>query len=61
MAASSFDPMMVQALMGHADARTTARYLHARPAADDAARLSRIFGAEVGEVEDLPAAMGAAG
>ena len=29
--------------MGHADARTTTRYLHARPAAEDAAKLTRIF------------------
>lgn len=29
--------------MGHADSRTTARYLHARPAGEDAAKLSRIF------------------
>jgi hypothetical protein len=31
-------------MMGHADSRTTARYLHAR-AAEDAAKLSRIFSA----------------
>jgi hypothetical protein len=30
-------------MMGHADSRTTSRYLHARPAAEDAAKLSRIF------------------
>jgi hypothetical protein len=30
-------------MMGHADSRTTARYLHARPAAEDAAKLSRIL------------------
>lgn len=42
-AASSFDLTNVQAMMGHADARTTTRYLHARPAAEDAAKLTRIF------------------
>jgi hypothetical protein len=36
--------------MGHADSRTTARYLHARPAAEDAAKLSRIFSAGAPEV-----------
>jgi hypothetical protein len=34
-------------MMGHADSRTTARYLHARPAAEDAAKLSRIFAQDV--------------
>ncbi len=43
LAASSFDLTNVQAMMGHADARTTTRYLHARPAAEDAAKLTRIF------------------
>jgi len=43
LAAQGFDLVNVQAMMGHADSRTTARYLHARPAAEDAAKLSRIF------------------
>jgi integrase len=46
LAASSFDLVNVQAMLGHADARTTSRYLHARPAAEDAAKLSAIFGSE---------------
>ncbi len=29
--------------MGYADSRTTARCLHARPAAEDAAKLTKIF------------------
>ena len=33
----------VQAWLGHADARTTARYSHHRPQADDAAKLARAF------------------
>jgi hypothetical protein len=32
LAAQGFDLVNVQAMMGHADSRTTARYLHARPA-----------------------------
>jgi integrase len=46
LAAGSFDLVNVQAMLGHADARTTSRYLHARPAAEDAAKLSAIFGSE---------------
>lgn len=38
-------------MMGHADSRTTARYLHARPAAEDAAKLTAIFS------KDLPSAL----
>lgn len=51
LAARGFDLVNVQAMMGHADSRTTARYLHARPAAEDAAKLTRIFGS------DLPSAI----
>ncbi|HTR90043.1 MAG TPA: site-specific integrase [Solirubrobacteraceae bacterium] len=43
LAAQGFDLVNVQAMMGHADSRTTARYLHARPAAEDAAKLTKIF------------------
>jgi integrase len=46
LAAQGFDLVNVQAMMGHADSRTTARYLHARPAAEDAAKLSQIFAQE---------------
>jgi integrase len=51
LAARGFDLVNVQAMMGHADSRTTARYLHARPAAEDAAKLTKIFGS------DLPSAI----
>lgn len=51
LAARGFDLVNVQAMMGHADSRTTARYLHARPAAEDAAKLTKIFGS------DLPGAI----
>lgn len=47
LAAQGFDLVNVQAMMGHADSRTTSRYLHARPAAEDAAKLSRIFAVDV--------------
>ncbi len=51
LAAQGFDLVNVQAMMGHADSRTTARYLHARPAAEDAAKLTRIF------AKDMPSAL----
>lgn len=51
LAAQGFDLVNVQAMMGHADSRTTARYLHARPAAEDAAKLTAIFS------KDLPCAL----
>jgi integrase len=53
LAAQGFDLVNVQAMMGHADSRTTSRYLHARPAAEDAAKLSRIF------AQDMPTAVSA--
>ena len=52
LAAQGFDLVNVQAMMGHADSRTTARYLHARPAREDAAKLTLIFG------KDLPSTAG---
>jgi integrase len=57
LAAQGFDLVNVQAMMGHADSRTTARYLHARPAGEDAAKLSRIFstGAPKDAVPGMPA------
>lgn len=47
LAARGFDLVNVQAMMGHADSRTTTRYLHARPAAEDAAKLTRIFDSDL--------------
>jgi site-specific recombinase XerD len=51
LAAQGFDLVNVQAMMGHADSRTTARYLHARPAAEDAVKLTSIF------AKDMPSAI----
>jgi integrase len=53
LAAQGFDLVNVQAMMGHADSRTTSRYLHARPAAEDAAKLSRIFARDLPSVVSL--------
>ena len=48
LAVRAFDPVAVQAMMGHASLRTTERYMHARPRTDDAARLTAAFGADDG-------------
>lgn len=42
-AAKVFSPQDVQRLAGHADPRTTARYLHSKAAPDEAERLGRLF------------------
>jgi len=47
VAVRRFDPVTVQALMGHASLTTTERYLHSRPRADDAAKLSEAFESDV--------------
>jgi site-specific recombinase XerD len=52
MAAAGFDRVNVQAMMDHRDLSTTQRYLHARPAIEDASKLSRLI-AE-GLVNDAP-------
>ena len=43
IAARTFQAHEVQRLAGHADLRTTARYLHAKPQPDESKRLSRVF------------------
>jgi integrase len=45
-AVQAFAQSDVQAMMGHAHGSTTERYLHHRPRAGDAARLSRAFAGE---------------
>ena len=44
-----FDLASVKAFMGHAKITTTEHYLHARPRRDDAARMTRVFDASVGD------------
>ncbi len=43
LAVRSFDPVSVQALMGHSSLQVTERYLHSRPRKDDAAKLTDAF------------------
>jgi integrase len=51
-AAAGIDVVTIQRWMGHASIKTTMRYMHHAPAADDAQRLSRAFAA------GAPAAVG---
>ena len=43
LAAKGMDLVTIQAFMGHSDLATTGRYLHARPASEKAAELTRVF------------------
>ena len=56
--ASAESDRELQEWMGHADARTTARYTHYRPRKDAARRLSRAFEAEKAETEAVEKAQG---
>lgn len=47
IAVRRFDPVTVQRLMGHANLKTTERYLHSRPRADDATRLADAFASDI--------------
>ena len=58
-AVKAFELSGVQAMMGHAHITTTMRYVHHRPGADDAAKLSEAFRGSVpppiprtGEIEE---------
>ena len=56
-AAKAFTISDVQAMMGHTHVSTTMRYVHHRPGADDAARLSAVFAPpSVGQAVDEVAA-----
>lgn len=55
IAVRRFDPVTVQRLMGHANLKTTERYLHSRPRADDASRLAEAFASDA-EPRPEPAA-----
>jgi integrase len=46
LAVNAFQPVEVKELMGHADLRTTARYLHYRNRGDEAKRLAEAFRVE---------------
>lgn len=46
VAVRAFPPSDVQAMLGHAHVTTTIRYVHHRPGADDAAKLSSAFRGE---------------
>ncbi len=57
LAASGVDLVTIQSAMGHADLATTGRYLHARPASEQAAIFTRAFAlSDPDEQEDAPAA-----
>lgn len=43
LAMGGIDPVTIQQYMGHADMATTQRYMHYAPAADEAARIARVF------------------
>lgn len=46
IAVRKFDPVTVQRLMGHANLKTTERYMHSRPRSDDATRLAEAFASD---------------
>jgi integrase len=55
-ARQGLDLTWIKATMGHANVKTTMRYLHHRPHADDAARLSRAFGGSSEQVAETATA-----
>jgi integrase len=53
LAINSASIVQVQAWMGHADIKTTMRYLHHKSRADDARLLSSAFGGDHGDLEEV--------
>jgi integrase len=51
------DPLEVQTYLGHADAKTTRRYLHYRPRTDEAKRLAKAFTIEEPSATEHPDAV----
>jgi integrase len=56
LAGADVDPVTSQAAMGHSARATTGRHLHARPAAEQAARFTRAF--QVAPAPDQDVAVG---
>jgi integrase len=54
LAANGIDLVTIKDAMGHADLKTTERYLHAKPATETAARFTAAFSASSGHVSAAP-------
>jgi hypothetical protein len=54
MAAAGFELVNVRAMMGHRDVGTIQHHLHARPAIEDAAKLSKLIAAGLADSPPPP-------
>jgi integrase len=52
LAANGVDLVTIQSAMGHADLATTGRYLHARPASEQAAIFTRAFEPKIPDIQE---------